>query len=171
MIAEPKIEVIEFYIHGKDGDAKPKFHGNKGSFPNSFNKERKKIYIVIAEDIETKKGECFYIGETETAINIRFQRAFKSYRYYKKDDTHNGYKGYKWIEAVEGKKLMVCVATFDFESTHELLEAVEGELVLLVRNETDKWPLYQNEIHFWNEEGAIDYAKFIFNKTKHYFPK
>ncbi|HEX7413077.1 MAG TPA: hypothetical protein VF411_03445, partial [Bacteroidia bacterium] len=138
-------------------------------------------YIVIAEHLITKEREYLYIGEADTSIKIRFQRGFCSYRYYKKNNKtrRDGYKGYKWIEAdFKNKKLNVFVATFPFitktedKSDRNLLEAVEGELVFLVREKTNKWPLYQNEIHFWNEEDkhkTIDAKKFagiIFDNIK-----
>lgn len=48
----------------------------------------------------------------------------------------------------------------------ELAEAIEAELVYTVRNATGKWPAYQNEIHFNNQQSELAkaIAKDIYQK-------
>ncbi|TDE05820.1 hypothetical protein [Flavobacterium sandaracinum] len=55
---------------------------------------------------------------------------------------------------------------FDETSDEErsFVEAVEGELVYLVRQKTGKWPLFQNEIHFNNCDGALEVAEDVLGK-------
>jgi len=56
-----------------------------------------------------------------------------------------GYHGYKWIGKISRAELLVWCFT---KGHRPHVEAIEGELVYLVRNRTGNWPKYQLEIHF-----------------------
>lgn len=49
-------------------------------------------------------------------------------------------------------------------------EAIEAEIVFEIRTNSNQWPLWQNEIHFFNEfedfKDAKDVAKHIFKQTR-----
>lgn len=65
--------------------------------------------------------------------------------------------GYKWIPEFNKKKsARVHVFVFDekFDTNRGPIEAIEGELVFLIRQRTGQWPKYQNEIHFTNSAPA-----------------
>lgn len=112
------------------------------------------IYIV-------KDGERFlYVGEAKAELKTRLQRGFVSYRYFKrKGKARNGYKGYKWIKlldsedkSVKGKlDLYAILFSSKYDENREVIEAVEGDLVFEIKRRTGSWPLFQNEIHFNNE--------------------
>lgn len=132
----------------------------------SLKSERRKIYIV-------KDDERFlYVGEADTSIKKRFQRSFTSYRFFVKNKkARGGYKGYKWISHYAEKKdhlLTIYVTIFDkvHDANRQFVEAVEGELVFLIRDSTGIWPEFQNEIHFSNNGMAKDIAKQIFENAK-----
>lgn len=113
-----------------------------------------KIYVIQAE------GKTLYVGYTTQSISNRLRDGLK------KAGTFKDYKGYKWKNfaslklsifvfdcRLEGKR---CEADIPFI---DLAEAVEAELVYLVREKTGKWPEFQNEIHFNNAE--LEKAKAI----------
>ena len=133
----------------------------------AFKKERRKLYIIQSET------GILYVGEANCSIKVRFQRACYSYNYYTKNNkARGGYKGYKWLNKKENptRNLRVFVAifnsTFDSDKKRAFVEAVEGELVYLIRNRLKYWPKFQNEIHFKNEDGAKEMAEEIFTKIK-----
>jgi hypothetical protein len=137
-----------------------------------LSKEFRKLYVVLAD----MKGdeECWYVGEAHTDIKTRFQRSFNAYRYYKRHmkKVQGGSIGYKWIEpASKLEFIKVLVVTFPESGLiRKTVEAIEGQLVFMVRNYTGQWPLWQNEIHFWNEcedyetRGTKAVAEEIFNE-------
>jgi hypothetical protein len=133
----------------------------------SLKNELRKIYVI-----RSVSNQYFYVGEAATSIKTRFQRGFGAFRYKVRNGKgRNGYSGYKWIEpGQELHKLRVDVIVFLKEDlTRTFVEAVEGELVYLIRNETGEWPLYQNEIHFWSENDSLNskvFAEEIFSIIK-----
>jgi hypothetical protein len=122
-------------------------------------------------------NEFLYVGEAKSNLKNRITRGFIAYRFWKRNgQARKGYKGYKWIELFDQeessktlKQLRLTCFIFD-ESRNdkrEFIEAIEGELVLLIRNHTGQWPLFQNEIHFNNENPeSIKIAKDMFQKLK-----
>ncbi len=60
---------------------------------------------------------------------------------------------YKWLTSYAGKTLTGHFFSFDEEFTglpiEGVREAIEGEVVYEIRRITGKWPVGQNEIHFW----------------------
>lgn len=129
-------------------------------------KESRKLYIVY------HGKEMLYVGEANTSIKTRFQRGCNAFNYYKRnnDNARNGYKGYKWLnkELNNHRDLTVSVITFSqkYDDKREFIEAIEGELVYLIRNKHGYWPKFQNEIHFSNCEGAREIAEKIFEKIR-----
>ncbi|MGI2336102.1 MAG: hypothetical protein ACRKGH_05605 [Dehalogenimonas sp.] len=101
-------------------------------FAKSDNQERTpKLYVVLYGD------DIVYVGVTIQSISKRMAGGFKA-------KGNHGYYGYKWKELSE-VELLVWV----FEGKEpDFAEAVEGELVFLIRRDTGRWPKYQMEIHF-----------------------
>jgi hypothetical protein len=129
-------------------------------------KERRKLYIIHSEN------EYLYVGEANTSIKTRFQRGCNSFNHYiTKGKARNGYKGYKWLNKAYNQKrnLTVSVVIFSDDYDHEhkrgFIEAIEGELVYLIRNKFGYWPKFQNEIHFSNCVGAKEIAESILKKA------
>lgn len=134
----------------------------KINYGKAFLKERRKLYIIHYND------EILYIGESNSSIKTRFQRGCTSFNYYSKNDkARRGYKGYKWLNKKNNlnRNILTTVAVFDekYDDNRSFIEAVEGELVYLVRNKLSYWPKFQNEIHFSNCEGAKELAEEILN--------
>jgi predicted GIY-YIG superfamily endonuclease len=92
-----------------------------------------KIYIV------TDKKNVLYIGTTRTSLRNRLRSGLRA-------KGLNGYHGYKWKGL---KSVGLFVWCFE-ESDKDKIENIEAELALLVRLDTGKWPIHQNEIHFNN---------------------
>jgi hypothetical protein len=130
---------------------------------NALIKERRKLYII------SNKTEVLYVGEANTSILKRFQRGCSSFNHYiKNGKARGGYKGYKWLNKVNNyeRSLKVTVATFreDYDDRRDFIEAIEGELVYLIRNRFGYWPRFQNEIHFSNCEESKEIALNLLEK-------
>lgn len=153
------IEKFDLNIIDSDNSAKVIISPEHGK---ALLKERRKLYIVYRDN------EIFYVGEAHTSIKTRFQRGCNAYNYYKKnnDQARNGYKGYKWLNKIENpvRNLKLLVATFseEFDDHRDFIEAIEAEVVFLIKSKTGKWPRFQNEIHFCNDEKSKDIAEKIF---------
>lgn len=137
--------------------------GKVSNFKTPITKDRTpKIYVL------KHKEAIVYIGYASQSIGTRLGQGMRAAGL-------NGYHGYKWKQVDE---LELFVFVFDQKlkgSKHKddkpfinLAEAVEAELVYLVREKTGKWPEFQNEIHFNNEElekakaiAAVFYTKII----------
>ena len=126
----------------------------------------RKLYVI-------KQGEKFlYVGEANCTIVTRLRRGFTSYRYFVKNGIgRGGYQGYKWIKLSDSKlrpELSIYVHVFAEKHANfrGFVEAIEGELVYLIRKETQQWPVFQNEIHFNNESGSREIAEELFAKMK-----
>jgi len=113
------------------------FNPNSNKIQKTFTKplteKRYKLYVI------KKNKKILYIGITRQSLSNRFRLGFSA-------DGGNGYHGYKWKDI---KKVKVLVWIFDNYSENQL-ENIEAELVYLVRNNTNSWPYFQNEIHFNN---------------------
>lgn len=95
---------------------------------------KQKLYVL-------KDGsEIYYVGMTSQPISARLRIGYRA-------KGEHGYHGYKWIGEVSSAELLVWCFTHDDPA---ITEAIEGELVYLIRNNTGKWPTYQMEIHFHN---------------------
>jgi predicted GIY-YIG superfamily endonuclease len=91
-----------------------------------------KLYVL------KNSKEIYYVGVTSLPMSSRLRSGYRA-------KGEQGYHGYKWIGKISGAELLVWCFTENDRST---AEAIEGELVYLVRNRTGKWPKYQMEIHF-----------------------
>lgn len=90
-----------------------------------------KLYVV-------KHGtDVCYVGITKQDIRNRLRFGFTA-------QGQNGYHGYKWKDL---KTVELLIWPFP-DNEIGYVEAIEGELVFLVRERTGRWPLHQMEIHF-----------------------
>jgi len=90
-----------------------------------------KLYVVKqAEDV-------LYVGITRQDIRTRLRYGFKA-------KGENGYHGYKWKDL---DRVEMLIWSFP-DSRNDDVEAIEAEVVFLVRQKTGRWPKYQMEIHF-----------------------
>lgn len=148
-------------IQGNEGERniqdKLDAEGNIVSFMSPVTlKKRPKLYIL------KDKESIIYIGYTSQSIANRL-------RYGINPKGAKGYHGYKW-KVYEKLELLVFVFNKELIGNQNeedkkyisFVEAVEAELVYLVRNKTGKWPENQNEIHFNNFE--IEKAKQVAEK-------
>ena len=111
-----------------------------------------KLYII------KNSSDFLYIGITRQSLRNRFRMGLNS-------EGKNGYHGYKWKNHNKIQLFVWCFQNFN----ETQLENIEAEIVYLVRNKTNNWPLYQNEIHFNNnfKEGKR-IAKSIFKILDNY---
>ena len=107
-----------------------------------------KLYVV------KHHNEVCYIGITKQDIRKRLRYGFSA-------KGEHGYSGYKW-KGLDEVKLLV----WPFRNGRiETVEAIEAELVYLVRQKTGKWPKYQMEIHFHGaSESQIQVARSILHQ-------
>lgn len=101
------------------------------------NNKQPKLYIIRIEE------EIVYVGYTSQSISSRLNSGLKA-KY-----------GYKWRTKRDEFRLSVYVFVDKFigdkdkdDDYYHFVEAIEAELVFLVRYKTGNWPKYQNEIHF-----------------------
>lgn len=120
-------------------------------------KKRPKIYIL--KDAES----IIYVGYAGQPIGTRIWQGLYA-------QGLNGYHGYKWKQE-EQLELSVFVFEEAFcgidtkdAAYKSYVEAIEAELVYLIRHKTGQWPKYQHEIHFNNYHGlaAIKCAEAMF---------
>jgi len=96
------------------------------------NAKKQKLYVL------RNSGDVYYVGVTSLSMSSRLRSGYRA-------KGEHGYYGYKWIGKIPRAELLV----WCFTKSHQLrAEAIEGELVYLIRNRTGKWPKYQMEIHF-----------------------
>jgi hypothetical protein len=123
-----------------------------------------KIYII------RDRKDFLYVGMAKQKIRARFSGGFRAYSQKKETgkSEYGGYSGYKWIEKyqVSGREIELIVFPFIdkvLRSDEKFIEAIEAEIVFLIRTQTNKWPLSQHEIHFHNDAKARKIAGEIFN--------
>ena len=93
-----------------------------------------KLYVLKEEN------DYIYVGVTQQSLITRLKSGLKA-------NGKNGYHGYKWKNK---KSVNVYVWCFNELNQNEI-ENIEAELVFIIRQKKNKWPLQQNEIHFNNE--------------------
>ena len=97
-----------------------------------------------------------YIGTTSQGIRNRF-------RYGLKAQGKGGYHGYKFKDLDKVNLFIFCFNKCNVGR----VEAIEAEIVYLVRNKTGDWPKYQTEIHFRKAtEGEKRMARLIYETVK-----
>jgi hypothetical protein len=146
-----KIQIDDGNIHPIDRE---EFSGE------ILNSDKYKIYVVM-------EGEKFlYVGKTKQAIGDKFRQSFLAFNRAEEGmKKMSGYSGYKWIKKYMNKKRSLNLFVFNPGDIDEMkAEAIEAELVFLIRKETNAWPLYQNEIHFHNQKGAYKSAEGIYTR-------
>jgi len=127
-------------------------NGSKvGSFLRPVTKGKlAKLYVIKS------KGQVLYVG-------LAFQSIRSRLRYGLEAQGKGGYHGYKWKDLREVDVLIWC---FPREKKLSRIEAIEAELVYLIRKNTGKWPAYQTEIHFHNvSKDEKDLAEGIFKEA------
>ncbi len=131
---------------------------NKNFTGGVFNNDNYKIYVLKDKDA------FVYVGKTKQAIGTKLRQGFYSFQQNENNNRQGHYGGYKWIKKYMDKTLRLFVFDLGNEFDNTKTEAVEAELVYLIRKTTGKWPLGQNEIHFYNHfEKAKEKARHIFN--------
>jgi len=90
-----------------------------------------KIYVI------KDKSNVVYVGITSQSIRNRL-------RYGLEARGRGGYHGYKFKDLNKVNLFVFCFNRTDSIRT----EAVEAEIVYLIRNKTGEWPKCQTEIHF-----------------------
>lgn len=131
--------------------------------PEVMTRSQPKIYVLKSA------GEIVYVGYASQSIAMRLRQGMRA-------NGLNGYHGYKWrhLEEVE---LVVFVFEKLFSDDAEekasyksYVEAIEAELVYIVRREKGQWPMWQNEIHFNNDhgQGVIASAEDMYSKINLY---
>lgn len=92
-----------------------------------------KLYVV-------KSGaEVIYVGKTTQNMRTRLRQGLQA-------QGETGYYGYIWKDLPEVNILVRCFPN----RSESYVEAIEGELVFLLRKRKGKWPERQMEIHFHN---------------------
>lgn len=92
-----------------------------------------KIYVV-------KNGpDIIYVGATTQSMRDRLRGGLGA-------TGEHGYHGYEWKQLSE---VDILIWYYPEKGSSEI-EALEAELVYLLRHRTGKWPEYQTEIHFHN---------------------
>ncbi len=131
-----------------------------------FNSTNFKIYILKHTDI------YLYVGKTKQKIGTRLQQGFRSYKNDSANNRQAGYGGYKWIKKYINTNMHLHLFVFDLGTSYSdnHTEAIEAEIVYEIRKATNQWPLFQTEIHFYNDsedfKDAKDIAKELLEKTK-----
>ena len=157
LVSKTKITISDSGINPSDS---PLFEGDV------FNSANYKIYIL------KHKEDYLYVGKTKQKISTKFKQGFRSYLNDTAGNRKAGYGGYKWIKEFinEDKALELFVFDLGTACTDNHTEAIEAEIVFKIRKKYDKWPTYQNEIHFFNDfedfKDAKKVAKEIFKQTK-----
>lgn len=125
-------------------------NGNKvKSFKQPVTKDKiHKLYVVKSE------SEVIYVGVTSQSIRNRLRDGLNA-------EGKHGYHGYKWKDLSEVDILIWCFP----QESRDCIEAIEAELVYLIRQRIGNWPKHQMEIHFHDASDAeIQVAEAIFNE-------
>lgn len=126
-------------VKGKGFRARISYIKQDGLFRDGFwgraNNESPKIYIL------KYNKEIIYVGITTTRLSTRFGSGLSA-------SGKRGYHGYAWKQlGIKKESDPIDLFVYFFENK-ERTEAIEAEIVYLVRHKTGKWPKYQTEIHF-----------------------
>jgi len=90
-----------------------------------------KLYVI------KHAGKIVYVGQTRQPMASRLRQGFQA-------QGEHGYHGYSWSQLSSVEMLVWCLPALDAAT----VEAVEAEIVYLVRHNTGQWPEHQTEIHF-----------------------
>lgn len=128
-----------------------------------FNSANFKIYILKHANI------YLYVGKTKQKIGTKFLQGFRSHNKDLNGERQAGYGGYKWITPFKNTNDILQLYVFDLGTsyTDNHTEAIEAEIVFEIRKNSNQWPLWQNEIHFFNKyPDANNEAKVILDQTR-----
>jgi len=108
------------------------------------NNKLPKIYVI------KHNNEIVYVGSASQSIGMRLGQGLRA----------KGKNGYKWKKHDEVELIVFVLKPFTGDEDQNkkdkvFAEAVEAELVFLIRSKTGKWPENQNEIHFNNDSPTI----------------
>lgn len=134
------------FLNGKVSKARVSFIEQHGDYKKGrwglANKKLPKIYLL------KKDGEILYVGITKMPLSSRFRYGLTALG-------KNGYYGYAWkaLAPRKGQSGPIDLFVYVYNSK-ERTEAIEAEVVYLIRNKTGRWPRYQTEIHFHQADDA-----------------
>jgi hypothetical protein len=147
-------KVSEINYIDQAGESKPGW-----GFANK--KKSHKIYILRLE------SEIIYVGITTQPLINRFRSGLSAIG-------KNGFYGYAWKAlSVKGgsKEIDLFVYNFsdekmNYKEIKDATEAMEAEIVFLIRSERKHWPKYQTEIHFHQANSEeVSIAKQIYDEV------
>jgi predicted GIY-YIG superfamily endonuclease len=108
-----------------------------------------KLYVVKSE------SKVIYVGVTSQSIRNRLIYGLNP-------QGKSGYHGYKWKDDLSVVDILIWYFP---QERLDRIEAIEAELVYLLRQHTGKWPKYQMEIHFHDaSKDEIKIAESIFKE-------
>ena len=141
------------------------------TFVHPVTQRGQKLYVV------SEGTNPIYVGATNQPIKDRLRQGFQA-------NVVNGYRGYLWrhflreatidiwtlevenqdIEEMNGGPSIV-LADGDRDRKEKIVvEALEAEVVLLIREQIGHWPMYQSEIHFHQPGAGVHAAaRQVFN--------
>lgn len=97
-----------------------------------------KIYVVTYEQ------ELLYVGVADQPMSSRIRFGLNA-------KGKGGYHGYKWKHLRKQLSLTIWTVKSNGAYVKRLdMETIEAEVAFLWRKESEQWPEYQNEIHFFN---------------------
>lgn len=133
-----------FEIISPEGDGK--VHGRAAEG------KRSKLYVI------SYNKKPIYVGITRQNIRNRLRMGFRA-------EGKGGYHGYKWRR--ELKKVEMAIWYDERGKSQDDIEAIEAELVFLIRKNYKQWPKFQTEIHFHqSSRGHVRVAERIFQHLK-----
>jgi len=127
-----QIKNQEIFPFEKESDIAEIIKVNNFGKPVTKNK-LPKIYII------KNRSDIIYVGITSQSIAARLRHGLKA-------KGKGGYHGYKFKDL--DTKLDLFIFWFVKENV-DRTEAIEAEIVYLIRNRTGNWPKNQTEIHFY----------------------
>lgn len=148
------LDHAQFSFVIRHGYLTPSGPNGETSFVQPFNKKGLKLYIISCG------GTPFYVGKTTQPMQVRLNRGINP-------TSRNPY-GYLWRHHIAEATIdvwLLSVVDRDIEAMGEdpsiqlargdeekqidvVIETLEAEVALLVRQRFGQWPRYQSEIHF-----------------------
>lgn len=116
-------------------------------------RQRPKLYVI------SHNKKPIYVGITKQNIRNRLRMGFQA-------SGKGGYYGYSWRKYL--KQVDMNIWCDEKDKSPADIEAIEAELVFLIRKYYKQWPKYQTEIHFhqsntWHKKEAKNIFTFIKN--------
>jgi hypothetical protein len=87
--------------------------------------------------------KLIYVGITRQPMSSRLSYGFKA-------NGKGGYNGYKWKNLRHELSLSIWTASTGEDNLNlREMEIIEAEVAFLCREQSDQWPEFQHEIHFY----------------------